>query len=240
MGNRKVLLGLTTTSGSDWREKTEEIDKFRIKEVALFPTCLDSEQRKELYSLLEKTGLEQIPHVHLRDNDMSGDELEYLIKKYNTQVFNLHPKKKAYEFLERNERFREIIYIENLYRIISSEQFGEKIFEEYGVAGICLDTAHLKSEQLLFPENYKKRVELIEKYQIGCNHISAIVEKPYIWEGSEIFDTHMLTDFSELDYLKDFPKKYFSAYVSIELENSLEEQLEAKKYIEDIINNIKE
>jgi hypothetical protein len=240
MGNRKLLLGLTTTSGSDWREKTKEIDRFQIKEIALFPTCLGPEERKELYALLEKTGLERIPHVHLRDDDMGENELEYLVKKYDTRVFNIHPKKEAYEFLERSGKFRGNIYIENLYRVISYEQFNDELFKKYNVAGICLDMTHLRSEQLIFPENYKKRVELIEKYPIGCNHISGIVKKPYIWEGCEIFDTHMLSDLSELDYLKGFPRKYFSEIVSIELENSFEEQLGAKKYIENIINNIKE
>jgi len=40
MGKRNILLGLTTTPRSDWRGKVEEIKKFKIKELALFPTFL--------------------------------------------------------------------------------------------------------------------------------------------------------------------------------------------------------
>jgi len=43
---RKVLLGLTTTFGSDWRAKIKEIDKLKIQEIALFPTCLGEKNRK--------------------------------------------------------------------------------------------------------------------------------------------------------------------------------------------------
>jgi len=239
MANRKILLGLTTTQGSDWREKAHEIEKFSLKEIALFPNCLGSKDRKELYALLEKTGLEQIPHVHLRDDDMDEDELDYFIKKYKTQVFNVHPKTESYKFIEEHSKYREMIYIENLYRAVKYERFSEEEFKKYEVAGICLDLAHLRSEQLIFPENYKKRKKILEKFPIGCNHISAIAKKPYIWKGIEIFDTHRLSNFSELDYLKEFPEKYFSNIISIELENPFKEQLEAKKYIEIIINSKK-
>jgi hypothetical protein len=240
MENRKVLLGLTTTPGSDWRAKTQEIDKLGIKELALFPTCLGSEERKELYALLEKTGLKKIPHVHLRGEDTKEDELRYLVGKYNTRAFNVHPTAAAYEFLGRSLKFRRIIYIENLYHGVGSILFSKEMFEKHKVSGVCLDTAHLRSEYLLFPENHKRHVELIEKYPIRCNHISGVVKKSYSWRGLEVFDTHMLSDLSELDYLKSFPKKYFSDIISIKLENSLKEQLGAKKYIEHIINNIKE
>lgn len=64
----KILLGLTTTPKSDWREKVKEIEKFGIKELALFPTFLSPDERKELYTLLEKTKIKNIPHVHLRDD----------------------------------------------------------------------------------------------------------------------------------------------------------------------------
>jgi len=240
MENRKVFLGLTTTPGSDWREKVREIDELGIKEVSLFPTCLAPEERQELYSLLEKTGLEWVPHVHLRGEDTKEDELKYLFEKYNTRAFNIHPTTEAYDFLERSLKFQAIIYIENLYHGVGSILFSKEMFEKHKVSGVCLDMAHLRSEYLLFPENHKRHVELIEKYPIRCNHISGVVKKSYSWRGLEVFDTHMLTDLSELDYLKDFPKKYFSDIISIELENPFRKQLEAKEYIENIINNIKE
>jgi hypothetical protein len=63
---RKILLGLTTTPRSDWREKIREIDELGLEEAALFPTFIHLPERKELYGLLEKTGIKKAPHVHLR------------------------------------------------------------------------------------------------------------------------------------------------------------------------------
>jgi hypothetical protein len=39
----------------------------------------------------------------------------------------------------------------------------------------------------------------------------------------------------ELDYVCNY-RKFLPQYISIELENSLERQLEAKKYLEEILN----
>jgi hypothetical protein len=83
--------------------------------------------------------------------------------------------------------------------------------------------------------------EYIQKYKVGCCHISAINE-----ELNEIVDyqtghkissgdNHMMRDFSELDYVKKYVP-YLPEYVSIELENSFEKQLEVKEYLEKIIN----
>ncbi|MDD5464316.1 MAG: hypothetical protein PHP62_04145, partial [Candidatus Moranbacteria bacterium] len=64
----EILLGLTTTPKSDWRGKVEEMKKFGIKQIALFPTFLKIDDRKELYKLLEDIDGLEIPHVHLRDD----------------------------------------------------------------------------------------------------------------------------------------------------------------------------
>jgi hypothetical protein len=239
MGNRKILLGLTTTPGSDWRAKVEEIDKLGLKEIALFPTCLGPDDRKELYALLEKTGIENIPHVHLRD-DMESWEIDLFIEKYSANVFNIHPNHKGFELIKNNAKYRSLIYIENLYTPPAKEYFKEEIFVENKLAGICGDLSHLKAEQLLYPDLYSETINLFEKYPIGCNHISAVTAEPYLWKnGAMIQDSHFLSNQKELDYIKEFPGKYFSDFVSIELENSFKEQLEAKKYIESIINSKK-
>jgi len=44
-----------------------------------------------------------------------------------------------------------------------------------------------------------------------------------------------LEDFSELDYLRKYPKDYFSSLIALELENTIKEQLKAKEYILDIL-----
>ena len=75
---KKILLSVTTTTGSDWKKMVADINKLKIKEVALFPTAIVDKERKELYQLLENSTIDSTPFVHLR-NDMLPSELKYLI-----------------------------------------------------------------------------------------------------------------------------------------------------------------
>lgn len=231
----KILLGLTTTPGSDWREKIAEIEKFGIKELALFPTFLKMDERKELYSLLEKTRVKKIPHVHLRD-DMEEWELDLFYEKYGSKLFNIHPNLAGLNFT-KNSKYKEIIFVENLFKL-------DDIYFEIlnKCAGLCIDFSHWEDQgRILKHEGYEKMEGFIEKYKVGCCHISAVNE-----ELNEIVDyqtghkissgdNHMMSDFSELDYVKKYVE-YLPEYVSIELENSFEKQLEVKEYLEKIIN----
>jgi hypothetical protein len=232
---RKILLGLTTTPQSDWRRKIEEIDELNLKEIALFPTCLEMIERKELFSLLEKIKLLRIPFVHLRD-DMEEKEADYLTDKFGTECFNVHPEGKFYQFVSKS-KYRDRIYVENLYYPKRRSFFNEEIFRKYKIAGICLDFSHLAAEEKEYPDYYPKKLKIIENSKIGCNHISVCFSKrkyePMV--NADIYDSHYLEKLSDLDYLKKFPISFFSDMLAIELENSFKEQLEAKKYIEDII-----
>ncbi len=49
------------------------------------------------------------------------------------------------------------------------------------------------------------------------------------------FDHHLYKNLSELDYLKRY-QEFLPEFVALEVENTLSEQLEAKKYIEKIFN----
>ena len=77
---------------------------------------------------------------------------------------------------------------------------------------------------------------MIEKYPIGCNHISCVGNKlRKCDEGRDRYDKHFVEDLSDFDYLKRYPKKYFSSVVALEIENSIKDQLKAIKYISRII-----
>ncbi|PIU78907.1 MAG: hypothetical protein COZ28_03175 [Candidatus Moranbacteria bacterium CG_4_10_14_3_um_filter_44_15] len=232
---RKVLLGLTTTFGSDWRAKIKEIDKLKIQEIALFPTCLGEKNRKELYALLEKTSLLKILFIHLRD-DMQESEIDYLVNKFGAECFNLHPEEKAYQFVLRS-KYRDRIYIENLYSTKHRLFFNKEIFQKYNIAGVCLDFSHLAAEEKVYPDYYPEKLEIIKNTKIGCNHLSVCYPKkkfePTI--NSYTYDSHYMEKLSNLDYLKNYPISFFSNMLAIELENSFKEQLEAKKYIEELI-----
>ncbi len=239
MGNKKILLGLTTTPRSDWKEKIQEIDKFGIKEISLFLTGIGKEERKDLYNLLEKTKIESIPHVHLRD-DMELQEIKYLEKRYHTEAFNIHNKKDPHSSLEFRKYFGHYClktFIENTGSVTSEEELD-------GFGGICIDFSHWKDGILLEYKDYDKEMKKsAKKFCIGCSHISAVGDK--IIESADInskeikytnFSKHYLNNLNEVDYIRDFID-YLPNLISLELENSFEEQLKVKEYLEKIIND---
>jgi len=220
---RKILVSITTITGSSWEEKIKEIEELGLKEAALFPTCLGKEERWEMYALLKKSGIENIPFVHIR-NDMSPQELDYLIDKFKVKVFNVHSGSE-YPFIHDYSKHNKMIFIENIYTPLD-----EKEIERFG--GVCLDVAHLENDRIHDPEKFKHNLEILERYPIGCNHLSCFQKTSHKDEnGFTRLDSHSLTDISEMDYLKKYPKKYFSDIVAIELENSIKEQLRVKDYL---------
>lgn len=233
----QFLPAITTLSakfkveGNSWQEKIKEIDELGLEKVAIFPTCLNKEQRQEMYSLLEETGLKEIPFVHLR-SDMSVEELDYLVKKFKTKVFNIHSEKQ-YPLAHNLEKYRKQLFIENT--ILWNEQEIKKF------AGVCLDFSHLHDDELLCPEKYQINFGLLGKYKIGCNHIAAI-SKVSLTETEDgkanllHYSKHLFQDLSEFDYLKNYPKEFFSQFCAIEIENSLAEQLKAIDYITNILS----
>jgi len=235
---KKILLGLTTISeGAEWKNKVKEIDELGLKEIAIFPTCLNLERRKELYQLLEKTKLESIPHAHIRVEDMENWELDFLIERYKTQVFNTHLSKDIDGFIKRNGKYRDKIYIENGVEL-------EDSFEEMAknCGGICLDISHWESHGIRDRnKGYEKLSGLLGRYKIGVNHLSAIkpekvnVHNDFTGEDIRRHDSHWLDDLSEMDYVKKY-KDYLADFISIELENPLKRQLEVKKYLEKILD----
>jgi hypothetical protein len=105
-------------------------------------------------------------------------------------------------------------------------------------AGFCLDLAHLDSERLLIPDVYSEVLLRLEQYPIVANHISAMLLTKKEYRNDPIGShAHTLTDLKQLDYLRDYPPRYFGQYVAIELSNTIEKQLEIKKYIEAIIES---
>jgi hypothetical protein len=232
---KKILLGLTTISAGEWRNKVKEIDELGLKEIALFLTCLNPGERKELYGLLAKTKLERIPHVHLR-HDMKATELAYLVKRFKTEVFNIHARSDYFLFLNDYRDYLKKIYLEN-----ADGTPTESDLKKY--AGLCLDLSHWQS---VVKEKgsgcwYDLEIKrLASKYKIGLNHISAVKEKKvnyydrFYKRNFCVYDSHELGDLSELDYVKDY-KNYLADIISIELENSLKRQLEVKEYLEKIL-----
>lgn len=235
--NHKILLGLTTTLDSDYKAKVEEINKFELNELALFLTAIGVDKRRDLYALLEQTSLKEVPHVHLR-NDAQLWECEYLVKRFNTQVFNIHGKETNHPFLNFKEVLGSFLlrtYIENTTSVPTEDEL-----EDFG--GLCIDFSHWQDYLLQESIDYNNEMlDRLKKFSVGCSHVSAVENKlqrkedvadpKIIYEG---YSKHMFSNLKEFDYLNNFVK-YLPSLISLELENSFEEQLKAKKYIEQLI-----
>jgi len=235
MGRKKILVSLTTLSSmykmnldSSWESKIEEIKENHLEEISLFLTGLEKDERVKLYKALEKTPIKRIPHVHLRA-DMDYDELDYLVQKYHTEVFNSHSTR-DWPLLHDYGKYMAKIYLENGETVPTQDELDK-------FAGICIDFAHWKDSQLRGDSTSCREMEnIVDKYKIGCSHVSAIKSQLTLSALGEIkYDSHILEDMRELDYVEDY-KKYLSGIICIELENPIGEQLKAKEYLEKIIN----
>lgn len=221
----EILPSITTIF--DWRGKVKEVQELGLKEVSFFLTCLNPKERQEFYLLLKNSKIERIPFVHIK-SDVSKDELDYLIKNYQTEAFNTHTKRE-YPYHPNYKEYSKMTYIENTY-----EPFDEKELKEF--AGICLDLSHLENSRLFRPSLYKHNVKVVEKYGCGCNHIGptknfSIFDKTGTVKYPREKHPHTLEKLSELDYLKQYPARYFGKFIALEMENSIKEQLRAIDYI---------
>ena len=224
VASMQILPTITSiTPSGAWRDKVKEVKRLKLKDVALFPTCLEPDERKELYQLLKETNVKSIPFVHLR-NDMAIEELDYLVQNYQTKIFNTHTQRE-FPFLYDYAKYKNVIYIENVYEPLDEEEIKE-------FAGVCLDISHLETDRILNLAQYEHNIKIIDKYGCGCSHLSALKKEPFRDIKNVLrYDSHHLENLSELDYLKRYPLKYFSHLVAVELENTIEEQLKVIKYL---------
>ncbi|MEF3692428.1 MAG: hypothetical protein V3574_05240 [Candidatus Moraniibacteriota bacterium] len=225
MQENKILLSLTTTPKSDWRKKIADIDRLELKEVSLFLTGIEKDEREKLYALLEKTSLKSVPHIHLR-NDMGRDEITYLLERYQTSLLNIHPVEKSKHLFDKEilEPFRNKIYVENGHVLASDEEL--KYY-----AGVCLDFSHWEYFGKKIKSYDEELRNLASHHKIGCCHISAFRKVAFFFDIS----FHYGRAQEDFDYIKKY-QKYLPEIISLELENDFEEQIKFKKYLEKILN----
>lgn len=227
-----ILLGLTTIWGSDWREKIREINLLGISELALFPTVLGAEERKEFYDLLKQSHLKKTPFVHLR-TDMQRWEVDFFIEYFGAEIFNIHPGAEAMQFLRENSDIKNLIYTENCLDMTDYEETLKLS------AGICLDISHFEDFALRQNTPGQERFrELLNKYPVGCTHLPAVRAEKYeaLTHGERfmVYESHTLSSLSEVDYIKNH-KRFIGKYNAIELSNTLREQIKIKEYLEKLL-----
>ncbi len=229
----KILVSITTTN-KNYLKNIEDLQKFKLKEVALFFTLYATKTvRQKIYKELIKHNIKSVPVVHLR-NDMKINEIEYLIKTFKTKAFNTHPTG-FFEIKDKNilKKYKNKIYIENSGADDKNAHIENEI-DNY--AGICLDVAHLHDAYLhKWNNSYQKIINLLKKYPCGFAHVSAI-KKAYISPYSKqlAYSDHFFNNLSEFNYLKKY-KRYLPKYLAFEVENDIRDQLQAKKYIQKLL-----
>lgn len=229
----KILVSITTTN-KDYIKNIQEAKKLKIKELALFFTLFATKNiRYKIYKELLKNNIKSVPVVHLR-NDMKVSEIKYLIKTFNTKMFNTHPT--GFHEIEDKEilkKYKNKIYLEN-----SETKKTVSITKEINdYAGICLDISHLHENLLLKRMKfYKDTIDVLKKYKCGFAHVSAIKKHSYInkYTGVLSYSDHIFENLNEFNYIKKY-KKYLPQYLAFEVNNSIKEQLKAKKYLQKIL-----
>jgi hypothetical protein len=225
--SKKVYPTISSTDGRQI-QKVKVAEKLGVEEICFFATCLDFDQRKEFYRFLQNSAIKRIPLVHLR-NDMELWELDFFVKNFQTEAFN-HHSISEYRIINDWSKYRQIIYLENTFFTYKEEELSQ-------LGGVCIDFAHLEDTRRRRQRVFKKEIRIIKKYSCGCAHISAIGKRMSKDRYSKrmTFDHHTFEDLSEFDYLKNYPAEFFPSVIALELENTLEEQLKVKEYLEKIL-----
>lgn len=103
------------------------------------------------------------------------------------------------------------------------------------MGGLCPDFSHLENARLHGRTSYvETTMRQLRRFRVGCCHLSAIrIGVPNSWSGE--WDHHSFGSLSDLDYVAKYREFLPSTWASLELENPLSEQLEARAYLERLL-----
>jgi hypothetical protein len=224
----RIIPGLTSTKKERIPAFLEDLERESIHEIALFPTCLVKSERASLYRELELLHGLQIPHVHVR-SDFDCGELDYLCGRFGTEAFNIHPGTSTHPFGTIPEKHARKFFVENV------EQFPEDVDLE-AIGGLCPDFSHWANAVAYGRLAYDAAMRrLAGRYPIGCCHLSALRPGvPNPWHGE--WDHHEFVVLADLDYLKAYSAFMPLTWGSLELENPLSEQLQARRHLESLLH----
>lgn len=215
--SKKILVGITGYTNKHWQDKLKEVEKFKIKKIALFLERFKTLQRKSIYSALLESKIENIPVVHIR-HDMTRDELVFLSKNFGSRYFTIH--ESSFNILSRWSGF-----YKNLYMEMNFDNFIPHSVNVRKIGGFCVDLSHFKAEEEKWSKEFEYilRRKDIHKY-FGCNHLNG-----YSYPRNK--DVHTPNGLRDFKYLKTLPKFLFSSNIGLEMYNSISQQLKYKDYI---------
>lgn len=223
--NKRILVSLTGSTDKDWQSKLREIERFKIKEIALFLEIFrQKSQRDKICQALLKAGVKQIPLVHIRD-DMTKEELKFLVNNFQTKCFAIH--ENHFKVLNKWQGFYNKLYLEMNY-----DNFINRLVDVRKIAGFCVDLSHFKAAE----EKWSQEFIYIIQWQsvqnlFKCNHLNGYDYKKNI-------DLHTVKSLQEFDYLKTLPEFIFGDYIGLEVFNPISQQLRFKKYLVKMLNKL--
>ncbi len=202
-----------------WESMLSEVEQFGLKKVALFLTGLNLVERRKCYKALDALRPRvQVPFVHAR-SDMQPYEYYRLIDRFGTEIFNLHQNTERYPHVGLPSDLRMRIGIEN------AEPISRSALRHFG--GLCIDLSHLEDARLRADPEYATVCQLVDQFPVLANHISAItrIAQRSLSISEPHFDDHWLSKRTEIDYVKNYPPKFFGRYCALELTNPIADQL---------------
>ncbi|MFH1582549.1 MAG: hypothetical protein ABIA08_02230 [bacterium] len=218
----KILLSITGEGSLDWANKLEEINELKIKKVAVFLERFDKKERDNFYRLLGKSCIKEIPFVHLR-HDVGKKEMDFFVKKYKTKYFNIH--EDHFKILDKWKGYWDKIYLEMNY-----DSKIDKDVKVRRIGGFCIDLSHFKASIARGTEEAYYTYLRKNKIKFTCNHLNG-------YNSIERKDKHIITSLKDFDYLTSLPKYVFGELISIEIDNSIKEQISFKEYLIKLLND---
>ncbi len=220
--NKKLLVSITGRNRKDWQNKIKEINKYRIKEVALFLEIFDKKNQVGLFEALKSSCIKKIPLVHIRQ-DTTHKQINYLYKNFDSRYFTIHENHFRKNIIKHDRG-----YYKNLYLEMNTDDFVAQYVDVEKIGGFCVDLAHYKKQVTLQNEDYKYIIEHINKAKNGCNHLSG-----YSYKNN--MDLHTVNQPKQFDYIKTLPHNIFGKVIAFEVFNPIKDQLKYFKHTKKIL-----
>jgi|GEM_PF-2401546 len=233
-GDKQILLGLTTTGISQWRDKVSEIKQLNIAQAALLPTALKQAERQNLYRLLEESGLATLPCVQLAA-DSTVEEIDYLVSRFKTQALTCYADTAGYALLDRLPKYNSMIFVENFASETADKLFSADYFAKHQVSGLCVNLANLAELGRTAKRHHKTVSAFMNKYPVKVSVVSGVKTSVWFKMFNKTYVDRSLDSLNDLAYLKQTAVNYLGRWVVMDLENSFLEQVEIKKFLENTL-----
>jgi len=216
--DKQILVSIIGKTKKEWQDKLKEINKRKIKIVALFLSAFPKKQIIGLFEALANSCIREIPLVHLREETTKNKDIKFLIKNFKTKYFTVH--EVYFNNLKKWGRFHKKLFLEMDY-----DNYVSKNVKVEKIGGFCIDLSHFKISEEKLTKDFEYILEKQRKKKLfKCNHLNG-----YDPKTNKHF--HKVKSLKYFEYLKNLPEFIFGNCIAIETWNTIAEQLRFKKKI---------